>query len=303
MKKYIVTGGAGFIGSHIVDRLIEDGNNVVVIDDFSSGKKENLNPKAELLIADISSSAYSEKIKDAMNGCSGVFHLAASARVQPSIEDPVKFNKANVDGTLNILMCARDAGVKRIVYSASSSAYGDVNVFPTPEEHPTDPLSPYGLQKLIGEQYCKVFNHCYGLESVSLRYFNIYGERQALNGAYCLVMGLFANQRIKNEALTIVGDGEQKRDFTYVGDVVEANILAMNSDRVGSGESINIGNGDNRSVNQIADLIGGERKFIGERLEPKETLADNSKAKELLGWSPTTTVEDWMPKYKKSLGI
>ena len=116
-------------------------------------------------------------------------------------------------------------------------------------------------------------------------------------------MGLFANQRIKNEALTIVGDGEQKRDFTYVGDVVEANILAMNSDKVGSGESINIGNGDNRSVNQIADLVGGERKFIGERLEPRETLADNSKAKKLLGWSPTTTVEDWMPKYKKSLGI
>lgn len=303
MKKYLVTGGAGFIGSHIVDRLVQDGNQVIVVDNFCSGKQENLNPKAKVFNLDISDSANKEKITSLMSDCAGVFHLAALARVQPSIEDPVAFNKANVDGTLNILICAKNAGIKRVVYSASSSAYGEACIFPTPENHPTDPLSPYGLQKLIGEQYCKVFYHCYGLETVSLRYFNIYGERQSLNGAYCLVMGIFANQRINNNPLTIVGDGEQRRDFTYVGDTVEANILAMNSKNVGSGESINIGNGNNRSVNEIADLIGGDKIYLEKRLEPQKTLADNSKAKKLLNWEPTTLVEDWIPKYKKQLGI
>lgn len=303
MKKYLVTGGAGFIGSHIVDRLVEDGHEVIVVDNFCSGKKENLNSKAKVFNLDISNAANKEKITSLMSGCAGVFHLAALARVQPSIEDPVGFNKANVDGTLNILICAKNAGVKRVVYSASSSAYGDASIFPTPEDHPTDPLSPYGLQKLIGEQYCRVFYHCYGLETVSLRYFNIYGERQSLSGAYCLVMGIFANQRINNQPLTIVGDGEQKRDFTYVGDVVNANILAMNSKKVGSGESINIGNGNNRSVNEIADLIGGEKIHLEKRLEPVKTLADNKKAKQLLGWEPSMTVEKWIPKYKKQLSI
>lgn len=303
MKKYLVTGGAGFIGSHIVDRLVEDGHEVIVVDNFCSGKKENLNPKAKVFNLDISNAANKEKITSLMSGCAGVFHLAALARVQPSIEDPVGFNKANVDGTLNILICAKNTGVKRVVYSASSSAYGDASIFPTPEDHPTDPLSPYGLQKLIGEQYCRVFHHCYGLETVCLRYFNIYGERQSLSGAYCLVMGIFANQRINNQPLTIVGDGEQKRDFTYVGDVVNANILAMNSKKVGSGESINIGNGNNRSVNEIADLIGGEKIHLEKRLEPVKTLADNKKAKQLLGWEPSMTVEKWIPKYKKQLSI
>lgn len=303
MKKYLVTGGAGFIGSHIVDRLIKDGHEVIVVDNFCSGKEENLNSKAEVFNLDISDPANKEKITSLMSDCVGVFHLAALARVQPSIEDPVGFNKANVDGTLNILICAKNAGVKRVVYSASSSAYGDATIFPTPEDHPTDPLSPYGLQKLIGEQYCRVFHHCYGLETVSLRYFNIYGERQSLSGAYCLVMGIFCNQRINNQPLTIVGDGEQRRDFTYVGDASNANILAMNSKNVGFGESINIGNGDNRSVNDIADLIGGEKIYLEKRLEPQETLADNSKAIKLLNWQPTTSVEDWIPKYKKELGI
>jgi UDP-glucose 4-epimerase len=303
MKKYLVTGGAGFIGSHIVDRLVKDGHEVIVVDNFCSGKEENLNSKAKVFNLDISDHANKEKITSLMSDCAGVFHLAALARVQPSIENPVGFNKANVDGTLNILICAKDAGVKRVVYSASSSAYGNASIFPTPEDHPTDPLSPYGLQKLIGEQYCRVFHHCYGLETVSLRYFNVYGERQPLSGAYCLVMGIFCNQRINNQPLTIVGDGEQRRDFTYVGDVSNANILAMNSENVGFGESINIGNGDNRSVNDIADLIGGEKIYLEKRLEPQKTLADNSKAKKLLNWEPTTSIEDWIPKYKKELGI
>lgn len=303
MKKYIVTGGGGFIGSHLVDRLISDGHKVTVIDNFCNSEHSNVNSKAHICTADISHHSYKWKILSQMVDCDGIFHLAALARVQPSIEDPILFNKTNVSGTLNILSYAKELGIKRVVYSASSSAYGNAEIFPTPEHHPTDPLSPYGLQKLIGEQYCKVFHNCYGLETVSLRYFNVYGERQATSGAYRLVMGIFADQRLNNKPLTITGDGEQRRDFTYVGDVVEANILAMNSEKVGEGEVINIGNGDNRSVNQIADLIGGEKVFIEERLEPNQTLADNSKAKELLGWEPTMTIEEWIPKYKKQLGI
>ena len=301
--KYIVVGGAGFIGSNLVDLLIEEGHDVVVVDNLATGKKENINPSAELAIADISAPTYKEKIIDVMSGADGVFHLAALARVQPSIKDPEEFNKVNVSGTLNVLMCAKEAGVKRLVYSASSSAYGNATIFPTPESHPTDPLSPYGLQKLIGEQYCRVFHHCYGLETVSLRYFNVFGERQVLAGAYCLVMGIFARQRLEGKPMTIVGDGEQRRDFTYVKDVARANLLAMKSPSVGEGEVINIGNGDNRSVNQIANLLGGEFTHIEARLEPSQTLADNSKAKELLGWSPTVSVEDWIPGYKKELGI
>jgi len=301
--KYVVIGGAGFIGSNLTDFLIEEGHEVLVIDNFSTGKESNVNKKADLKVLDIAHHSNFQPLVDSISGYDGIFHLAALARVQPSIENPHEFNKVNVNGTLFVLDAAVKAGIKRVVYSASSSAYGDAEILPTPENHPTDPLSPYGLQKLIGEQYCRVFYHCYGLETVSLRYFNVFGERQSLEGAYLLVMGIFAQQRLKNEPLTITGDGEQRRDFTYVKDVCRANFLSMTSKNVGSGDVINIGNGDNRSVNQIADLIGGPKKYIEKRLEPQETLADNSKAKSLLGWNPTVSVEEWIPKYKQDLGI
>lgn len=311
MKKFTITGGAGFIGSNLVDKLINEGHEVVVIDSLVTGKKENINPQAKFVQADINAcrqgthplSAHTEKVEKVIEGSDAIFHLASLARVQPSIKNPVAFNDTNVNGTLNMLVMAHKLGIKRFVYSASSSAYGNAKIFPTPETHPTNPLSPYGLQKLIGEQYCKVFSICYGLETVCLRYFNVFGERQPLEGAYCLVMGIFAKQRLEGKPMTIVGDGEQKRDFTYVGDVVKANILAAQSDKVGYGEVINIGNGDNRSVNQLADLIGGPRLNVEPRLEPKITLADNKKARELLGWSPSVTLEDWMPKYKKELNL
>lgn len=308
--KYAVTGGAGFIGSNLVDELIERGHEVIVIDNLVSGKEENINPKAKFILADINGcrfgsqlSSCTDKVIDAVKGSDSIFHLAALARVQPSIDNPVKFHDTNVNGTLNVLMLARELGIKRVIYSASSSAYGNATIFPTPETHSTDPMSPYGLQKLIGEQYCKVFSRCYDLETVCLRYFNVFGERQSLSGAYRLVMGIFAQQRLEGKPMTIVGDGEQRRDFTYVGDVVKANILASQSDKVGSGDVINIGNGDNRSVNQLADLIGGPRVNIEARLEPNQTLADNRKAKELLGWTPTVTLEDWVPQYKNQLGL
>lgn len=310
MRKYIVTGGAGFIGSTLVDYLINDGHEVVVIDNLSSGKKENINPKARFVNIDLAITKYDVRNHDSpsvlvkeFEGAKAVFHLAALARVQPSIENPLEFNKANVDGTLNVLLAAKEAGVKRVVYSASSSAYGDVTIFPTPETHPLNPLSPYGLQKLIGEQYCKVFSICYGIETVCLRYFNVFGERQALEGAYCLVMGIFAQQLLNGEAMTITGTGEQRRDFTYVGDVLKANILASESSKVGNGEVINIGSGDNISINELADLLGGDRAYVPARLESQQTLADNTKAQELLGWKPTMSIEEWIPRYKKELGL
>ena len=301
--KVLITGCQGFIGSNLVDQLIEDGHEVVVLDSLITGKKKNINPKAQFFCFDLSGDNWPALITSALRGVDVVFHLAALARVQPSIDKPHAFHKANVNGTLNLLIAAHDAGVKRIVYSASSSAYGETKVLPTDEDQPTNPLSPYGLQKLIGEQYCSVFSKVYGMETVSLRYFNVFGERMTVEGGYCLVMGIFAQQMLAGAPLTVTGDGEQRRDFTYVKDVVRANILAATSKKVGSGEVINIGNGDSRSVNQIASLFGGDVKFIDARLEPQNTLADNSKAKQLLGWEPTMTVEEWIPEYKKQLDL
>ena len=300
--KYIVTGGAGFIGSNLVDKLIEDGHEVIVFDDLSTGNYKNLNRYARFIEVDISKS-YLNDDKKWFEGVDTIFHTAAKARVLPSIKDPLFFNKTNVDGTLRLLKLAVDSGVKRFVYSASSSAYGGTDTFPTNEKVFTNQLSPYGAQKLMGEIYCKTFSQVYGIETVSLRYFSVYGERQLLEGAYCLVMGIFANQRLKNKPMTINGDGEQRRDFTYVGDVVRANILASQSDKVGNGEVINIGNGENRSVNELADMIGGERVYLDPVIEPRQTLADNSLAYKLLGWKPTMVIEDWIDNYKKSIGL
>ena len=300
--KHIVTGGCGFIGSNLVDKLIDLGHEVIIFDNISSGKVENINPKARFIEVDISEDYFDECI-DWFDGVDTVFHTAARARVQPSIIDPISFNKTNVDGTLTLLKMAVDSGVRRFVYSASSSAYGNTNVLPTPESHSTNPLSPYGAQKLMGEIYCKTFSQVYDIETVSLRYFNVYGERQLLEGAYCLVMGIFLQQRLNNKPMTIRGDGEQRRDFTYVSNVVDANIKASQSDKVGKGEVINVGNGNNRSVNQIADMIGGDRITVDPVVEPRETLADNTKAHELLDWKPTMIIEDWVKQYKKELGL
>ena len=301
--KYVVVGGAGFIGSNIVDKLVEQNHEVVIIDNLSTGKMENVNPRASVEYIDICNENECSAMVEIMSGADALFLLAAKARVQPSIENPVEYEINNTIGTLNVLKCASDAGVRRVVYSASSSAYGNTEKLPSKESDPINPLSPYGAQKYYGEVMCKMFSEVYGLETVSLRYFNIYGERQNVGGAYAMVIGIFVDQLLNGKPMTIRGDGEQRRDFTYVGDVVNANILASQSEKVGNGEVINIGNGDNRSINDIADMIGGERIHREPVIEPKETLADNSLAEKLLGWKPTQNIEDWVPGYKKELGL
>lgn len=296
----LVTGGAGFIGSNLVDELVKRGWRVKVIDNLANGKRANLNPKAEFYKLDIRQLA---KIKPVFKGVDYVFHLAALPRVQPSIIDPVGSHDVNLNGTLNVLVAARDAKVKKLIYSASSSAYGNQSIMPLRENMPANPMSPYAAQKYMGEQYCRLFSELYGLPAVCLRYFNVYGRRQPLEGAYTLVLGIFIRQRLAGKPMTIVGDGQQRRDFTSVIDVVRANILAANSARVGRGEVINIGRGSNHSVNEIADIIGGPRINVAPRIEPKETLADNSLAKELLGWKPTVNLPEWLAGYKREMGL
>jgi len=278
------------------------GVEVHVLDDLSTGKEENINPKAKFHKEDISKMEPMRNywfLKDA----DVVFHCAALARVQPSIENPIPFDNVNVSGTLRLLMLAHRLGVKRFVYSASSSAYGNVKKTPTSETHPTNPLSPYGLQKYVGEQYCKMFSQVYNLDTVSLRYFNVYGERMSLEGAYKLAIPIFANQILNGKPLTINNDGEQRRDFTYVGDVVNANILAATNPEDLKGEAFNIGNGDNYTVNELADMLGGKKSYGNKVIEPFQTLADNSKALLILDWDPKGDLPTWIKKYKQELGI
>ena len=302
MKKAIVTGGAGFIGSNLVDKLIGMGIQVSVIDNFSTGKIENTNKKAHYWKQDLSTVELDE-LTEFMKGVDVIFHTAAKARVQPSIDDPITYNNHNVNATLNILYAAHKAGVKRVVYSASSSAYGNTTELPTPETTLTNPMSPYGLQKYIGEQYCRVFSEVYGLDTVSLRYFSVYGNRMLLEGAYCLVLGIFAKQMLEGKPLTITNNGKQRRDFTHVDDIVEANILAATREENFKGDVFNIGNGKNYSVNEVADMFGGKKSYGEKRIEPFETLADNSKVKLKLNWEPKGDLEKWIIKYKKELGI
>ena len=296
----LVTGGAGFIGSNLVDELIGRGNEVVVIDNLSLGNKENLHPAAQFHELDIRDL---EKIKPLFEGIDYVFHLAARPRVQPSIIDPVGAHDINLNGTLNVLMASRDAKVKKFIYSSSSSVYGHQEQMPLRENMALNPVSPYALQKYMGEQYCRLFTQIYGLPTVCLRYFSVFGQRQRLEGAYCLVLGIFMKQRLNGEPLTVRGDGTNRRAFTSVVDVVRANILAANSQKVGRGEAINIGHNRSHSVNEIAEMIGGAKVYVPPVVEPRETLADYSLAQELLGWEPTVNLQDWLKEYKREMGL
>ena len=297
--KYVITGGAGFIGSNLVERLVKEGSKVHVIDNFSFGKLENCNKKAHYYNIDLSQKSNFDQVKEVCKNADSVFHLACIARVQPSIKNPVEYEMNNTISTVNILKASVESNVRRFIYSSSSSVYGNPTNLPLKEDFKTNPLSPYGAQKLYGEILCKTFSKVYGLETVSLRYFNVYGEKQNIDGAYALVIGIFLNQRFNEKSLTVRGDGAQRRDFTYVGDVVRANILASRSEHVGSGEIINIGNGKNKSINEIASYVGGKIKYIEPVLEPFETLADNLKAKKLLNWEPKQDVKSWIKDYIK----
>ena len=218
--------------------------------------------------------------------------------MQPSIQNPIHYEKNNTIGVVNSLKAAADSKVKRFIYSASSSAYGPTEKLPSIESDPVNPISPYAAQKYYGEVVCKMFSEVYGLETVSLRYFNVYGEKQNLGGAYATVVGIFLDQLQHDKPLTINGDGEQRRDFTYVGDVVKANILASTSKKVGRGEVINIGSGTNISINEVANMIGDKFKFKKALKEPFANLASIEKAKNLLDWEPKMNLNSWIASYK-----
>jgi len=285
----VVVGGAGFIGSNITEALCERGDAVHVIDNLVGGTREHVDSRATLHEVDMRDF---DAIAPIIAGADTVFLLAALPRVQYSIEHPQETNDVNVGGVLCVLNAAQQGGVRRVVYSASSSAYGDQTEMPLHEGMPTQPLSPYGLQKYIGEQYCSLFSIVYNLETVSLRYFNVYGKNQDPEGAYALVIGKFLKQKAEGGPLTITGDGTQTRDFTSVRDVVRANLLASESSNVGKGEVMNIGAGNNCSINRLAELIGGQVEHVEARLEPHDSLADTSKAKRLLGWEPEVALEE-----------
>jgi UDP-glucose 4-epimerase len=300
MAKALVTGGAGFIGSNLVDALVERGDEVVVIDDLSTGKKENINSKATFHQADIKRV---EEIEHFFKGVENVFHLAAVACVQTSIEEPIRVDGVNLRGTLSVLEASRRAGARSLVYSSSSAVYGNQEGMPLSEDMPARPLSPYGLQKYAGELYCRLYGEIYGLSTISLRYFNVYGPRQRMEGAYCPVIGIFARQRAAGEEMTITGDGEQSRDFVFVSDVARANILASKAAQAGGGGVVNIGSGKSYSVNDIAGMIGGPKRYVEPRIEPRESLAEISRAKDFLGWEPEVDLQEWIREYKREYGI
>jgi len=290
---YLVTGGAGFIGSHIVEKLLKRGDTVRVLDNFSSGLRENIPAGVEVIEADIKDL---NAIRPAFKDIHGVFHMAAYPNVQFSIENPLESNAVNLTGTLNVIIAAKEAGVKRIVFAASSAAYGDQEKLPVTEDMPALPMSPYGLQKYVSEHYLRLAHLLWGLQTVSLRFFNVYGPRMSFSGAYYTVIAVFLKQRADGKPMTITGNGTQTRDFTFVEDVAAANLMAMDSLQVGKGEVINIGSGENHSVNEIAALLGGEAIHVAPRIEPHDTLADISRAKALLNWEPQIKFSEGIKK-------
>jgi UDP-glucose 4-epimerase len=297
MTKSLVTGGAGFIGSNLVDKLLELGHKVTVIDNEYSDAHEHfywnsLSQNYKYDIADYNLT------RDLYDGVDYVFHLAAEARIQPAILNPIEAVRINTVGTCTVLQCAREAGVKRVMYSSTSSAYGR-NEPANIETQPDDCLNPYSVSKVSGEKLCRMYTELYGLPTVTFRYFNVYGERQPLKGQYAPVIGIFLRQRASGEPLTIVGDGNQRRDFTYVGDVVNANILAAITevDSEAFGQVYNIGTENNYSINQISGMISSDTVTISPRLgETRLSLANNQKFRETFGWEPTMKLEDWIAK-------
>ena len=298
--KSLVTGGAGFIGSHLVENLLEQGDHVIVLDNFSTGRPQNLSHlkgQIELIECDLSKSGVWKKY---FKGVTRVFHLAALADIVPSIENPDLYYEANVNGTFNVLEACRESGIKKLVYSASSSCYGIPDEFPTPESAEIRPQYPYALTKFLGEQLVIHWSQVYKIPSVSTRFFNVYGPRSRTSGTYGAVFGVFLAQKLKNKPFTVVGDGNQTRDFTYVTDVISALILASESKL--SNEIINIGSDNTYSVNKLVELLEGEVVYIPKRPgEPDCTWADISKAKKLLHWKPKVSFEEGVKKLLENI--
>jgi len=295
MSKAIVTGGGGFIGSNLVDKLVDIYDKVIIIDNESADSNEQFyyNNRAEKHLLNVCDYKHTRPLYE---GVDCVFHLAAESRIQPTLENPILATLTNTTGTCTVLQCAKEANVKRVVYSSTSSAYGLKNKIPLVETMPDDCLNPYSITKIAGEKLCKMYTDLFGLETVVFRYFNVYGERHPVIGQYAPVIGIFLRQRDNGENLTIVGDGSQTRDFTHVSDIVNANILAADSNnKKPVGEVINLGTGTNNSVTEIAQMVGGKHSFLPARSgEARDTLANICKAKELLGWEPRVRVEDWI---------
>ena len=289
----LVTGAAGFIGSNLVDYLLEQGHNVVCIDNESANnEKFHWNDKAWNVNADITDY---KTMKNAFTNVDYVFHLAAESRLQSAIMNPIEAVKKNCVGTTVMLQCAREAGVKRFVYSSTSSGYGN-NPYPNVETQPDDCLNPYSASKIAGEKFCKMYTELYGLETVVLRYFNVFGRRSPARGQYAPVIGIFQRQRDTGEPLTIVGDGAQRRDFVHVEDVARANYLAATMPLKGhAGEVFNVGTGSAYSIQQIADSISDNQVYIDKRSgEMETTFADITKIGDVLGWKPEIDVIDWI---------
>jgi len=293
MSKAVVTGGAGFIGSHLVDRLLSDGHQVSALDDVSVGRWSNLaeaqnNPSLEMHQLDISDH---HAVSPLIAGADWVFHLAARADIVPSIQEPMVYHRSNVDGTISVLEAARNSGVKRFVYVASSSCYGIPDEFPTPETAPIRPMYPYALTKFLGEQYALHWDQVYGMPCISLRFFNVYGPRARTSGTYGAVFGVFLAQKLAGQPFTVVGDGTQTRDFTFVTDVVEALVYAAESNI--HGEIFNVGSGDTYSINRLVSILGGDVVHIPKRPgEPDCTFADTKKILSTLDWKPQVCFEE-----------
>jgi UDP-glucose 4-epimerase len=298
----LVTGGAGFIGSHLVDRLLADGHRVTVLDDFSTGRIENLSgaqahPRFSLVRIDVGNAG---DIWPHFEGIDWVFHLAGLADIVPSIERPLDYHRVNVDGTLAVVDAARRAKVKHFVYAASSSCYGIPDVYPTPESAEVRINYPYALTKYVGEQYVLHWGRVYRLPVVSLRLFNVYGPRSRTSGVYGAVFGVFLAQKLHELPFTVVGDGTQTRDFVFVSDVAEAFVLAAASGV--TGEVFNVGSGQPHSVNRLVELLGGEVVHIPKRSgEPECTHADISKIEKVLGWRPTVSLEEGVRVLKEQI--